>query len=351
MNFCAQSLKYPQALAVSQFWLVLLCLIPTCCAEMLLLQSGAVLEGEVTESTDEWIVTNPTGQMKVRKSDTLTQGRSAQDLYRWQRSQLIGKNGTLDFHLRLADWCLGQELWVEASRELLDAKQLNADSPQLRALQRRLIQMSESANSQSEAARPIESESVSNQVKIDWHAIEQSWRIDKEQAAQFARKIQPLLVNNCTTSGCHRAASNNEYQLDISLRRGHSSTDSTRRNLLATLATINQEKVTESRLLEAARGPHAKWPGLTGRNRDAWIAMLEDWVRSVADSNQTSDKAVTELAMEPSELAKKRSSQTDSNKSNAVSNDQPVASEQPFTPRDEFDPEIFNRLFRDGSDQ
>lgn len=356
MIFYAQPLKYPQALTAG-LWLVLLCLVSTsrylstCRAEMLLLQSGAVLEGDITESTEEWIVTNPTRQLKVRKTDTLARGTSAQDLYRWQRKQLAGKAANLEFHLRLADWCLGQELWVEASRELLDAKQLNADSPQLRSLQRRLIQMSESANSRPELAKPTESGTVSNQVKIDWQAVEKSWRIDKEHAAQFARKIQPLLVNNCTTSGCHRAGSNNEYQLDISLRRGHSSTDSTRRNLLATLTTINQNKISESMLLEAARGPHAKWPGLTGRNRDAWIATLEDWVQSVTEVNKTPKEAITELATEPSDLSKGNLSQAASDKPSAVSNNQPMTTRQPFTPRDEFDPEIFNRLFRDGAGQ
>ena len=37
--------------------------------------------------------------------------------------------------------------------------------------------------------------------------------LSREQALQFARRIQPLLVNNCTAAGCHGRDSETGFRL------------------------------------------------------------------------------------------------------------------------------------------
>ncbi len=316
---------------------------------MLLLQSGTVLKGEITQTTDEWVVTNPTRQVKVRKSDTLARGQSAADLYAWQREKLVSQPASIHNHLRLADWCLGQQLWMEASRELLDARQMNADSPQLRILERRLIQMSQNPAVQ---PKPRAIPKTTNNTHDDWQTIEESWKVSNEQAADFSRKIHPLLVNNCTTSGCHRTGSDNQYQLDISLRQGYGNAESNRRNMLSTLRTLDRDNPDGSVLLQAARGPHAGGQGLTGPHRDAWIAMLETWVEGVANANSLAKEQSAEPDnKEVVQVAQANNIQEASPNASDVSKQELHPTEQTFTPRDEFDPEIFNRLFRNNSDQ
>ena len=96
---------------------------------------------------------------------------------------------------------------------------------------------------------------------------------------RFTRKVQPLLVNNCTTSGCHQAGGKQVYQLDRAVLHGLSNRRTTLSNLAATLALVNRDAPQQSLLLTVPRTEHAdmKQP-ILGSRQDQQFRQLAEWV-------------------------------------------------------------------------
>ena len=95
----------------------------------------------------------------------------------------------------------------------------------------------------------------------------------------FARSVQPLLLNTCTTSGCHTRHQPGPMRLTRGSRTRGVDRHATLRNLEAVLLWVDRDHPMESRLLRAATTPHgtARVAPLTGAHRDGLIAWLEQF--------------------------------------------------------------------------
>jgi hypothetical protein len=100
----------------------------------------------------------------------------------------------------------------------------------------------------------------------------------------FANSIQPLLLNNCTTAGCHGAQSDAKFRL-LRLPPGRvPSRRLTQRNLNATLEFIDHRNPDESPLLTVPAQPHGKAmvAVFTGQNDQvSQYKALRAWVYQV----------------------------------------------------------------------
>ncbi len=327
----------------------------------LVLQDGGVLTGQITRAADWYVVARGAGQMQIAQSRVLLVCRKLEEAYEFRRQQ-IGGDKAAD-HLRLAEWCIRYDLRAEAGRELADARRLEPDQPRLALLERRLEKGS---------GRPVVKESV-YLAAVNSKAKPQaagSGRTAGRAAGDlpegvvelFTRKVQPVLVNNCTTSGCHHAGSNQSFQLDRAILRGESDRRSTMHNLEATLALVDREHPDQSPLLNVPRRTHGGTAKpIFGPRQEQAFKHIVDWVALVvpqpaADATANPvDEQVTKTDGDTTDV-----SPLPSRRPVAVQGDTAIGDDRSTTlktphrlqigaqlkswlPRDAFDPEIFNR--------
>lgn len=346
-------------------------------AEVVLLHNGAVFEGAVERTPDAVVVEGEGSYFRLRAAEVAIVAESTVAAYEWKRGQ-IGKGGlTAIDHLELADWALLNRLWPQAARELLDARQLAPSSQRLALLERRLdealrLEALGAAPKPSERPLPTPGEASPGPAL--------GALLPEGALEQYTRRIQPVLLNGCATSGCHGADPAGGFAFDVAPLRGYGDVRSTQRNLQLTLKLINLSQPAESKLLKLARGPHAGVTPISGQRRDDILQRLTAWIDNIAAHNAplTSDPlasdgasgAAAPLAAQPTnrlaettpppgeppledlaESADGSAAEPDWEAIVAAAHARPAEVKhgvqlERVGPRDEFDPAVFNARYR-----
>ncbi len=263
--------------------------------DLLLLTDGQLLEFPFSVRDDGYEVRFPGGPQFIESSRVLCIAESRTEAWRHLRSTF--SSFSPDIHLRLARWCLRNQLTDCAERELLDA--LNLD-PNL-ADARKLLQ--EVTGSRLAASRGSAGPQISREIPgapgvTAAMTARSLGGLSVENARSFVRRIQPLLSNRCGAAGCHGPGTPSGFRL-TSIRNG-STPLTAERNLAAVLAQVEPADPLQSLLLQQADVLHGgmREPAFRGRVGAQQRQMLRDWVRA----------AVTDLhpelapAREPDEL-------------------------------------------------
>ncbi|MEM8866468.1 MAG: hypothetical protein AAGF31_13065 [Planctomycetota bacterium] len=247
----------------------------------ILLKSGGVLQGSLSLVDGRYRVTSQGDEIRLPTDEVVHVGPSLLSLYEWQHSQVPRADARE--RIRLAEWCIRQQLWPQAARELLEARAQDSLHPRLELAERRLEEAWRQTHQT--AAEPAAETHVDRQMAEAARAAQHLRLVEKLPAGsleQFTRRIQPILENNCTTSGCHQPGGSESFQLNRNWLHGLADQRSTFANLAAVLAAIERENPDESPLLLAARQPHGGNPAglLTGR-RSELHDRLAEWVHGV----------------------------------------------------------------------
>jgi hypothetical protein len=116
----------------------------------------------------------------------------------------------------------------------------------------------------------------------------------------FTRRVQPVLVNSCTTAGCHQPGGEQQFQLDRSLLHGMANRRSTTRNLAATLELVNRQQPQLSLLLTVPREAHGGMDRpIFGPRQDAALRHLVDWVAMITTTSPPPDDELPADAVRP----------------------------------------------------
>jgi hypothetical protein len=246
---------------------------------VVLLNDGGVLRGRVALEGDRYIVTDAKSRVEVSANKVALACESMTAAYDQQRRQLPYE--TTESHLGLADWCLRYDMLPQAAQELADARRLDPRNVKLDLLQRRFDVATQAAaprKAVEEAADESNQQSAEEVARLEAIAAQ----LPSGAVERFTRKVQPILVNNCTTSGCHQVAGKQVFQLDRAVLHGLSNRRSTLSNLAATLALVNRSAPQTSPMLSIPRADHAdmKQP-ILGSRQDAQFRQLEEWVSLV----------------------------------------------------------------------
>ena len=343
-------------------------------AEVLVLRDGGVLAGTITRAGDRYVVTRAGSEIQVPAANVLVACDRLEDAYEHRRAQITRPSAAA--HLALAEWCLRHGLLPQAARELVDAGGLEPRHPRLKLLERRLMAASKPRARQDDHVVPVshtETATTSQRAHKE-PAVSDVAAIDElppGAVERFTRRVQPILVNTCTISGCHQPGGKQEFQLDRALLHGLANRRSTTKNLAATLALVDRDEPQASPLLTVPRRPHGgTQSAIFGPRQLAAVKHLEEWVTLVTTPMEQQElpvaeaepNAIAEVAPQLRPLLKSTVSAssgvnealyTESLYTETYEDAAPTTSRlqygaqlQPWQPKDPFDPEIFNRQQR-----
>ncbi len=260
---------------------------------VLILKSGQVLTGKLERAGDRYLIPLSDGELRIRAADVEFVCRDLDEAYQHKRSRL--NTDRTEEHLDLAEWCLRQYMLGHAADELSAAMRLDPRHPRLAITERRLEQVrNDSKAADGNAAEATKSDGGKKYAKApDPAAVNDELdRLVRGLPAgvmeSFTTTIQPLLVNSCTTSGCHGPRGNSSFQLQRLPLEHNVNPRLTQQNAQAVLAQINLQDPANSPLLTVPAKPHgnAKVAFFSGRQAGMY-ELLAAWIELAAkeDSN------------------------------------------------------------------
>lgn len=373
-------------------------------AGVLQLRNGHIIEGQVTQAGDYYVVTlGESGELRIPVVDVECTATSIQALYQTKCQALDGR---LNGHLDLADWCLRHKQPAWATQQLIAATKLDAKNPRVKSLERRLSVLAE----QPSAPTAVK---VAAKPTISPEEMEVSLqRLSPTAMERYATVIQPMILNRCAANGCHGTASTTPLAYYRAAPGQPLVKRFTDRNLYNTLKYLDFQKPAESPLLMMAQRRHGEMITTTFDKRDKrsmdqlndlklWILIATNPPRTTPSTIPTAGKVAANTmrtmdgstpeesesaevsAEEPGTVEQAtaaeevepsaeegppgiphfpKAKQADFNKKvgtlpgeqappsaaevlrNARKN-KPAPPKQTFAPRDPFDPEIFNRRY------
>ncbi len=243
---------------------------------VLLLRNGELISGEITQAGDHYDVALRDGEIHVRVADVEAVCRDLQDCYAVKRGHVAPLN--INDQLALGEWCLRHRLLDEARRAFEDATAMDATHPKLALLERRLKFAVEPPRAEeAKAAAPVVDQPSGEDLDRAVHGL------PPRAVEYFTTHVQPMLLNHCSTAGCHGPQSVTSFQL-LRLPSGRTgSRRSTQRNLYSALALINRDQPSNSPLLTAPASAHGttKSP-IFGKHQANQYRQLVEWVYLVS---------------------------------------------------------------------
>ncbi len=318
-------------------------------AEVLVLRNGQVVQGQITRLGDRYVVTfGETGEVRFSVGDVEFQCASLEEAY-FRKRDILDTASTRQ-RLDLADWCLRHDLPHRAADQLLSAMAINPFDSRAHGIRRRMLHMAQ--------AREISTQpDTAPEPTLDWQAIERALEtMPLKTVEDYTTSVQVLLLNRCGTNACHGNQAISRFHLLRPLRDKALPRRLTQRNLYSTLQMIDVENPDQSPLLTTPLGPHGgeKSGMFEGRNERQW-EQLRDWVRSVAYTPEAPDYVAPEPAG-PSKIGLGAGVGSPQPSTAAMGHEEIHRSVfarqssvqrdgEDYTPRDPFDPAIFNRRY------
>lgn len=257
---------------------------------LLVLKNGEVLQGDVRQQDDRYLVAVEGGEISVRVQDVDFACRDLHEAYLHKRGRIRLDNAR--DHVELADWCQRHGMLGCAGRELEEARLLDPAEPTiplvLRRVQAAMDRIDAPERSAPEQASALGVEGLDGFVRgLPAGAVE-----------TFTQTIQPLLNNHCATAGCHGPGAESEFRL-LRIPSGRpASRRTTQRNLQATMEWIDHANPAASPILALPIRPHGTAvTAVFGRGRLEQYREMANWVRRVA--RPPSATVVADDASEP----------------------------------------------------
>ena len=320
---------------------------------VLLLANGQVLEGRIVLAAGQYHVALAAGEIRVASADVQFFCRDLEEGY--QLKCRAAEPGQIQEHLNLVEWCLRHGMTGYAAKQFQQAISLDPTHPKITLLDRRL-KLSTAAATAPPAAGPKREPAPSPD---ELERLTQS--LPKGAMESFTGSIQPLLMNHCATAGCHGPASKGSLRLSRMPAERSPTRRLTQRNLYATLAAVDRENPSESKLLTMPIKPHGAAKTAVFSQRDETrFKQLVAWVHRVSETPMPDRPASVEeaaplLQTKPSdeETITDDEMESDGSADEAPEPDVPphrrrgrmtsAPTPKPWAPADPFDPEIFNR--------
>ena len=321
--------------------------------KIILLSNAQVLHGKVTLYGDRYLITQPHSELRIPVEQI---ERICHDL---DEAYLHLKHGirfdTATDHLRLAQWCLDENLRDCAQAQLDSAIAKQPNHPRISLIHRQL--QSHDVQSDNPSASFEQPSLSSEDLKVLIH------KLPEGAVESFTQMVQPVLMNGCSARACHGVAGNNDFLLHRFAHRQSIPRRITLRNLHGVTKWIDRERPEASDLLHYATTAHGdkkeranQKPPLAAQGVP--FQRLSKWVATF--HNEKLPKTMNQLATHslagttPADKSIRtgnalslhnRSRSQRKEKIETLSTQPAFGPEEStrFSPKDPFDPEIFNR--------
>ncbi len=320
---------------------------------VLVLRNGQTVAGTLTRAGDHFFVALPEGEIRLRADDVEMACRDLDEAY--ARKRAVMPLGDAHRHIELAGWCLRHELLGPAASELADAMQASPTHPMIPVLRRRLEM---AMHPEEEPAKTQGTDTGPSRADLD--ALVR--RLPAKTVETFAADVQPLLMNNCTTAGCHGPDSQHALRLLRVPRNRPGGRRLTQQNLHSVLQWVDRGAPENSKLLTVPIEPHGGMDRPVFTQREiSQIRQLAEWTARLRTPDAREEIPASVLRFEqptapapPAQVPMvqeapfpEESTPTDSASEplEGASRVQRGAPPQGFVPADTFDPAIFNRQF------
>lgn len=310
-------LRLPTAFWCKTLFIVGLCAASETCnavaQDYVLLHNGNVIEGTATSIGSYVIIARGDGnELRLDARQVRHSASSLQELHRYRQQQCQYPN--VASYQDDARWCFRHQLFVEMENSLDAADSLDPTHPETLRLRRQLTSVTNrihDAESDDEASdqkqlAPAPGRAVISVVSPNVKRTQTDDAVETELAemslsflavAYFSNRVQPLLINRCGNTGCHRSPSETKWELTHMGSHVRPPSRMTKLNLLATLSVVNRSGGQESDLLTYATMVHGgKNEAPLKRGDHASIESLHEWIKEVSRFEDTGDAILlTEL--------------------------------------------------------
>jgi hypothetical protein len=312
---------------------------------VLVLRNGQVLEGEVTRAGDYYIVSKGEGSEVRPKADEVELFcASMHEAYEFKARHVSGTSAKQ--HVELAKWCLRHGMYDRCSEQLTAATRLEPNNLQAKELETRLALAVETPPPQ---ITPAASHSGAAED------LEQTLRgLPKGSVEKFGAIVQPILLNRCAANQCHGPNSKSDFHLlrpppgQIVSRRF------TQRNLQAALRYIDRTNPEASPLVVLPQQRHGNsLSAVFDKHSATQLSELLAWAKMTSGVGPRTAAVPGPATIAPSDITLSQPA-TSTKPADEVGVrvmrpplDQASVEQPPkeATPRDRFDPEIFNRRY------
>ncbi|MDR3637467.1 MAG: hypothetical protein P4L84_26925 [Isosphaeraceae bacterium] len=258
---------------------------------VLLMSDGKVFRGKVSETAKGYLLKQKGNSLPLRRETVQGIFHTLDEAYRFQADHVPARDP--DEQMKLARWCMTNNLTAEAKIHLKVVAALSPKSPAKRMLEgielaeaRLTPKDTEIQRAGAEVPREMNLGATKPARRIGLSAPPQIFDLPQglavRRANDFAIYVQPVLQRTC--AGCHNETYAGEFQL-IQIRSKHDRTPEVfRMNLDATLRLVDPENPGKSELLSSSLRPHGngprKRPIFLGSN-DPDYRVLSTWVNSL----------------------------------------------------------------------
>jgi len=249
---------------------------------VLVLRTGRVMKGRIKTISTGWLVSTNRGNAVIPFDQVHFDADDLNEAY--LRLRIQGGKPTVASHLRLAEWCLSQDILAEAARELRDALKKDPANETARLMLNRVdteIRRRTPKDPEIEQAQDVII--ITEQApQLEDREVRSLSGLSPESAREFVASIQPLLLNKCGNARCHGPAAKNGFQLTRTRSGASNSRIVSERNLAAVLNDLRPEQNGRARLLNVIRGSHAGRTIFNGRYGATQMQTLHRWINTTA---------------------------------------------------------------------
>jgi hypothetical protein len=236
-------------------------------SNVLLIDYDRLIEGQIERIGNKFRIRQDGGEMSIPATPTMLLFADRAAAFQVIKSR--AKLNDPHERVRLARWCLTNELKPQAVQEAEAALALQPDN---RALARFVADV----KARAELMPPV-SAATWQQPQPKAPPVEPVVDVNPESFSVFVTKVQPILMNAC--GQCHCGDRGGAFKL-ARTNETYGDKRATQRNLAAASAFLNRDQPAESTILARAVSVHGEsaHPPLHDRQSPAY-RHLEEWVR------------------------------------------------------------------------